>query len=95
MHDQNETVVSGATDAFGLSARARGRTHRLEEVLLDYLQTAPFPWWPGADGLTVQDGLRSYPSALALGLVPGPEALRRLHPDLAEAVLAYFEHGVS
>jgi hypothetical protein len=45
--------------------------------------------WPGADGLTVQEVLRSYPEHAAAGLVPDWQGLLRRHPDLREALLAF------
>jgi hypothetical protein len=46
--------------------------------------------WPGADGLTLQEVLRSYPDNAAVGLVPDRQELLRCHPDLREALLALF-----
>ena len=67
---------------------------RMREVLLGYLQAAAVPLWPGADGLTLQDALESYPQAAAAGRVPGLRQLLRDHPALAEELTALFaEHG--
>jgi hypothetical protein len=62
--------------------------HKAQAVLLAYLQAANYPPWPGADGLTVDDVLRTYPQASAEGLVPGLADLRNRHPEFAE----YLEH---
>ena len=70
------------------------RKARVRELLLGYLQAAAVPLWPGADGLTVQDALLSYPQAVAAGCVPGLRQLLRDHPALAEELTALFaEHG--
>ena len=41
----------------------------MRELLLGYRHGAAVPLWPGADGLTVRDGLSSYPRAAAPGRV--------------------------
>jgi hypothetical protein len=66
------------------------RPRGLQEVLLGYLQGVGAPWWPGADGLTVQEVLRSYPEHAAAGRVPDRQELLRRHPNLREALLAIF-----
>jgi hypothetical protein len=78
-----------------LAAEAR----HLDEVLLGYLQTTPWPYWPGCDGLTVDDVLRDYLAAAAAGQVPDRDELLARHPELAPEVNAFFagelvfEHG--
>jgi hypothetical protein len=70
------------------------RKARVRELLLGHLRAAAVPLWPGADGLTLEDALRSYPQAAAAGRAPGLRQLLRDHPALAEELTALFaEHG--
>jgi hypothetical protein len=62
----------------------------LHEILLGYLRAAGEPLCPGADGLTLEDALAAYPQAAAAGLVPDRRELLRRHPDLRDAVEAFF-----
>jgi hypothetical protein len=63
---------------------------RLQELLLGYLQGTDAPSWPGADGLTVQDVLRSYPRYAAAGRVPDRQELLRRYPELRQALWTLF-----
>ena len=66
------------------------RKARVRELLLGHLQATAVPLWPGADGLTLEDALLSYPQAAAAGRVPVLWQLLRDHPALAEGLTAFF-----
>jgi hypothetical protein len=70
--------------------KSTARSEELREVLLGYLQAAGCPLWPGADGLTVAEVLLSYFPNAAAGRVPDRQELLQRHPDLREALLAFF-----
>ena len=76
-HDE-ESIETGACE------------RELRNLLLGYLCAAGAPAWPGADGLTVEDVLLSYPQAASAGLVPGLEELRRRHPEFVDALASLF-----
>ena len=63
-----------------------GRHRQAIDVLLSYLE-ASNTWWPGADGLTIEDAIRSYPEAVAAGHVPNRGELLRAHPGLVDVLL--------
>jgi hypothetical protein len=65
-------------------------TQRMRELLLAHLQAAGAPPWPGADGVTLEEILHSYPQEAALGLVPDLETLVQDNPELADCLRAYF-----
>jgi hypothetical protein len=67
------------------------RQARVRELLLGHLRSAAVPLWPGADGLTLEDALLSYPQAAAAGWVPDLRHLLREHPELAKELTAFCE----
>ena len=75
-------------------AGVAGASRRLHELLLENLRAADAPWWPGADGVTVEEVLRSYPEAAADGLVPDVGVLREQHPELADVLDEFFGRPV-
>jgi hypothetical protein len=66
------------------------RKRILQQVLLDYLEVSTVFFWPGGDGLTVEDVLLNYPPAAAEGRVPGLEELLIKYPALADELKAFF-----
>jgi hypothetical protein len=67
-----------------MTVLADGQISRpLQEVLLAYLRGPGAAAWPGADGLTVEDVLHTYPEAMAAGRAPGWHELLHEHPELA------------
>jgi hypothetical protein len=67
-----------------------GKSRRLHELLLAHLQAADAPPWPGTDGLTVDEVVRSYPQAAAACLVPDLQTLLADHPDLTDVLRDFF-----
>ena len=63
-------------------------SERVRELLLDYLRAGLN--WPGADGVTLEEVLLSYPSLAASGRVPDREELMRRHPELTAELEVYF-----
>jgi hypothetical protein len=64
---------------------------RLVALLAGHLAGCRWGRWPGADGLTLAEVVRTrYPAAAAAGYVPGLQELARRHPDLAAAIAALF-----
>jgi hypothetical protein len=74
----------------GVPAGAEERRQQLSKLLLDYLRAADLPAWPGADGLTAEEVLLTYPGAATAGLVPNLAQLLRRHAALQEELLAFF-----
>ena len=69
---------------------ASDECRRLHELLLAHLRAVDAPHWPGADGLTLEEVLLSYPQAAAEGLVPDLEMLTKQHPELAGVLRDFF-----
>src|SRR4029453_17288771 len=62
----------------------------LNAILLAHLRAMDAHFWPGIDGLTLDVVLDMYCLAAAAAQVPGKEALLQRHPELAEAIEAFF-----
>lgn len=72
---------------------ASGPCRCLNELLLAYLRAADAPTWPGADGVTLEEVLESYPQCAEAGLVPDLPSLMQQHPDLADVLRDFFAQG--
>ena len=67
---------------------------QVKAILLGYLQRRAAHLWPGGDGLTLDELLRSYPQAARARLVPDLPELRHRFPDLDAALATWFaEHA--
>jgi hypothetical protein len=65
---------------------------RLAELLAGYLIASHCVAWPGVDGLIVDEMVgRYYLPASNDGHVPNPAELTRRHPDMAGAIVTFFE----
>jgi hypothetical protein len=62
----------------------------LGQILLNYLQASRTMSWPGTDGLTVDDILKCYPLASAVGEVPDYQELCHRHPGLIAEIQSLF-----
>lgn len=84
--DSRPRSTSEGVPKWPLADQADVSLRQLQQILLSYLRHANYPSWPGADGLMLEDAIKVYPHAAALGLVPTLARIRELHPDLAEAL---------
>jgi hypothetical protein len=66
------------------------QAEQVRAILAGYLQCRAAGLWPGGDGITLDDVLRAYPQAAAVGRVPDLPELRRRFPDLAESLASWF-----
>jgi hypothetical protein len=66
------------------------KSRRMHKLLLAYLYEANAPAWPGADGVTVEEVLLSYPECAEAGLVPDLPTLVQNHPELADVLRDFF-----
>jgi hypothetical protein len=62
---------------------------RVQRLLLSYLEATHTRFWPGADGMIVEDVLLDYPRAAARGEVPSLPDLLARHADLADELAAF------
>ena len=72
-----------------LSDQPDGRTS-VNALLLDYLSLPGVTTWPGADALTVEEVLASYPEAVAAGRAPALDELIARHPERTVELRAFF-----
>jgi hypothetical protein len=72
------------------SSAAAPWTTEIQDLLLGYLLGAAAPAWPGADGLTLDEVLRSYPQAAAAHAVPEPDRLLHRYPHLRAELERFF-----
>ncbi len=75
---------------------SRPMPRRMVDLLASYLLASPAFRCPGADGATVEDVVAAeYPAASVAGRVPRPGELTVRHPELAEAITAFFGVGAT
>ena len=72
-----------------LSDQPDGRTS-VNALLLAYLSLPGVTTWPGADALTVEEVLASYPEAVAAGRAPALDELIARHPERTVELRAFF-----
>ena len=72
-----------------LSDQPDGRAS-VNALLLEYLSLPGVTTWPGADALTVEEVLASYPEAVAAGRAPALDELIARHPELTVELRAFF-----
>jgi hypothetical protein len=72
-----------------LSDQPDGRAS-VNALLLEYLSLPGVTTWPGADALTVEEVLASYPEAVAAGRAPALDELIAWHPELTDELRAFF-----
>jgi hypothetical protein len=66
---------------------------RVAELLAGYLLSAGPRAGPGTDGMTVAEAASAfYQTAARAGQVPDLAELSRRHPELADAISAFFEY---
>ena len=63
---------------------------RVNALLLEYLSLPGVTTWPGADALTVEEVLASYPEAVAAGRAPALDELIARHPERTDELRAFF-----
>jgi hypothetical protein len=69
---------------------------RLAELMAGYLIASHRVVWPGVDGLIVAEVVgQYYLPASNDGHVPNPTELALRHPDLADAIVTFFERYCS
>jgi hypothetical protein len=66
------------------------RATQFRELLLRYLLAAGLPDWPSADGMTLDEVVKSYPQYAACGRVPDKDLLLLCHAELREEINRFF-----
>jgi hypothetical protein len=82
------TLVEG--DVMTTSLPEFIRSDDLRQLLLELLRRPRTGFWPGADGLTLEEVLSSYPQAAAAGCVPDCEELLSGHPEWRAELSEFF-----
>ena len=82
--------ASGGIAMYDEPAENAGRHQCVRALLLQYLFVAGLPEWPGADGVTTDEVLLTYPDYAAEGRVPGLPALIAHFPEYGDELSAFF-----